>query len=222
MQKTKLIILDFDGVLFNLTVAKIKTIHQLSRLLGLEINPFLVDKILNYINQIYEQEKILDYKKILKRIFAKLKKNKEFDITPYQQKIFSTSFSSYLEKNSHIDRRIVSLLNSLSKKAIKTCVYSSRPRLSIRAIIKKSKVNFRFDKIYGREDFDEPKPSIKNLKAICKDFGISPRNALMIGDNLVTDIIPAKSIGMRTILYSNSTDYLAKSDKELKDLLSKI
>ena len=43
------------------------------------------------------------------------------------------------------------------------------------------------------------KPSIKNLKAACRDLGIDKRNAVLLGDQLLTDCAAAKRFGIKAI-----------------------
>ncbi len=53
------------------------------------------------------------------------------------------------------------------------------------------------------------KPDIKVLKLACKDFDIDPKNAAMVGDRPLTDILAGKKANMMTIL----VDSISK-DKE--------
>jgi predicted HAD superfamily phosphohydrolase YqeG len=43
-------------------------------------------------------------------------------------------------------------------------------------------------------------PSIKNLKAACRDLGIDKRKAVLLGDQLLTDCAAAKRFGIKAII----------------------
>lgn len=73
------------------------------------------------------------------------------------------------------------------------------------------------------------KPDPKIFKIALDELGVNPDDAVMIGDSYSNDIVPAKSIGCKTIWINNKgwneqnennkADFIIKSFKELPDIL---
>jgi len=63
------------------------------------------------------------------------------------------------------------------------------------------KLNFLkyFDLVGLSEELGVEKPSLKFFKTILKRANIEPSNAIMIGDRIDNDILPANKMGMKTI-----------------------
>jgi len=75
----------------------------------------------------------------------------------------------------------------------------------------------------GEPDLRKPNPQA--FKQICDAIGIPPKRTISVGDQVATDILPAKSIGMKTILirsYSNDADYCTDSLEELPNIIRRI
>ena len=51
-----------------------------------------------------------------------------------------------------------------------------------------------------QDDFTITKPDPRYYEEIIKAFGVDPRECIMVGDRIDKDIIPAKQLGMRTVL----------------------
>lgn len=58
-------------------------------------------------------------------------------------------------------------------------------------------INFEF--ITTMENMHYAKPHIEYYLEVCEKIYIKPKDVLMVGDDLVMDIIPAKKVGIRTI-----------------------
>lgn len=56
--------------------------------------------------------------------------------------------------------------------------------------------------IYSRDRTGREKPSVQNLEQILNDYNISPEEACMLGDGLIDDLMPARLMGMKTVLVS--------------------
>jgi len=75
----------------------------------------------------------------------------------------------------------------------------------------------------GEPDLRKPNPEV--FKQICDSIGIPLENSVSIGDQVASDILPAKSLGMRTILvrsYSVEADYCIDSLERLPNLWRRI
>ena len=51
-----------------------------------------------------------------------------------------------------------------------------------------------------QDDFATTKPDLRFFESIVKRCGIDPRQCIMVGDRIDKDVIPAKLLGMKTIL----------------------
>lgn len=80
------------------------------------------------------------------------------------------------------------------------------------------------DSLYTGEP-DERKPNPAVFQRIADDFSVSPKKVFSIGDQEYSDIVPAKSIGMKTVLVGSSqnsiADYQANNIKLAISLLRK-
>lgn len=53
---------------------------------------------------------------------------------------------------------------------------------------------------FTQEDFDITKPDPRYLERIARACGIAPGECVMVGDRIDNDIIPARQLGMKTVL----------------------
>jgi HAD superfamily hydrolase (TIGR01549 family) len=51
-----------------------------------------------------------------------------------------------------------------------------------------------------QDDFSVTKPDLRYYEQIVKACGVDPKQCIMVGDRIDKDVIPAKLLGMRTIL----------------------
>jgi len=51
-----------------------------------------------------------------------------------------------------------------------------------------------------QDDFATTKPDLRFFESIVKRCGVDPRECIMVGDRIDKDVIPAKLIGMKTVL----------------------
>ncbi len=51
-----------------------------------------------------------------------------------------------------------------------------------------------------QDDFETTKPDLRFYERIVERYGVNPRQCIMVGDRIDKDVIPAKLIGMKTIL----------------------
>jgi len=75
----------------------------------------------------------------------------------------------------------------------------------------------------GEHDLRKPNPEM--FRMVCESMVYKPENAISIGDQLESDIIPAKAIGMKTILIrgrSDKADYCISSLDEIPSILRRI
>lgn len=59
-----------------------------------------------------------------------------------------------------------------------------------------------FQHFFTSKELGFSKPDTRFFQEVIQRLKIAPREGLMVGDDYAKDIVPAKSIGMRTILFS--------------------
>jgi len=65
-----------------------------------------------------------------------------------------------------------------------------------------------FWKVYSSSDIGLAKPDIRMYQHVVKDIGCAPSEIVYIGDSLDLDIIPASTIGLKTILLDRNNEYI--------------
>jgi len=224
LKNIDLIILDFDGPINDLIQGKILAIKSACRLLKIKLSQKNLTRIINYIDQAWEIKRIVDYRENLKFVIKQLKLQGLIKIGQQQENRFAKKFLFFLTKNQSYNRGLIQVVKKIKKQhnEIRVCIYSCQNKTDIQKFFNKFKIDINlFDVIYGKEDLDEPKPSIKNLEVICRKLKIAPNRAVMIGDNVVLDLMPAKLLGMQTILYSKFLDYWASSKQDFQRIFKK-
>ncbi len=53
---------------------------------------------------------------------------------------------------------------------------------------------------FTQDDFDITKPDPRYLERIARACGVAPRECVMVGDRIDNDVIPARHLGMKTVL----------------------
>lgn len=105
-----------------------------------------------------------------------------------------------------------------------TAFLTSAPRVWASEVLKYLNLNdYRNMLFTGEPNIRKPNPLV--FRQICDSFGFSPLETISVGDQVSTDIIPAKSIGMKTVLVrgnSQEADYCINSVDELPELLRRI
>ena len=221
----KLLIFDYDGPINNLIQGKKDTILNLSDELNLNFSNQNVWELINYIDQIYESQKIVDYTQLISTALRKMSGNNSIKILEEQIDQFSSKFSKGLNENIRFNLEIVKIIRGFKGKRhdAKVCIYTSQIQDGVQKFLDKLGVNHTLiDKIYDRDSFDEPKPSMQNLIQICKDFECRFDEATMIGDNVAVDLAPAAFLGIKTILINQLVDIAIKHPEELKNAVQKL
>ena len=225
LSNINLIILDFDGPINDLTQSKVWAIKSSCKSLGIKLSQDILLNAINYIDQVYESKKVIDYKEILELVIEKLKNQGLLNIDNKKRDYFIRKFLFYLTKKQALNQNLIKIIKKFKQKQekIRICVYSSQSEVYIKKFFRQFKINLElFDKIFSTENFSEPKPSMKNLEAICKDFKTVPRRTVIIGDNVAVDLTPAKFLGMKTVLCSKSVDRCIKPNQDFWQIFTKI
>ncbi|MBR5904763.1 MAG: HAD family hydrolase [Alphaproteobacteria bacterium] len=113
----------------------------------------------------------------------------------------------YYELN-RIKPEIIKFLNKLSE-TNKVCLYTSLSREKVDSITSRYPLSSKVV-VFAREDQVESKPSIRNLEIILQKLDVPVEKAILFGDNVAVDIMPAHLLGIKTVLVSNYVDDVVK------------
>jgi len=218
----KLIIMDFDGPINDLIEAKRITIKKISRKLKLSFSDEASWALINYIDQIYENKKIYDYKKLIIMSLDKLQKIQLTNLSKKEKVEFANMFFGILNKNQNINISTIESIMSVKNlyPSVKICIYTSQKNKDVIKCLRDQNLNIKlFDKIYGSDYFNESKPSIVNLNRICEEFNTNPKEVVVIGDNVTVDLAPASYLGMKTILLNK---FITKTISSTSELVSSL
>ena len=89
-------------------------------------------------------------------------------------------------------------LVELAKRGLKLAVVSDAPRLQAWLRITYLQLQHVFDAVVTLEDTRKRKPAPEPFKKALELLGVSPGEAIMVGDWAERDVVGAKGIGMRT------------------------
>jgi putative hydrolase of the HAD superfamily len=68
------------------------------------------------------------------------------------------------------------------------------------ALLEKNSILECFTYRLTQDDFATTKPDLRFFESIVKRCGVDPRECIMVGDRIDKDVIPAKLVGMKTVL----------------------
>ena len=115
--------------------------------------------------------------------------------------------STYFDLN-RVKPNVVDCLNKLAETKT-VCLYTALSRPKVKFITNLHPLSEKI-MIFAKEDQLESKPSIRNLQKILKLTNISPNRAILFGDNIAVDIMPANLLGIKAVLVSNYVDEVIK------------
>jgi len=101
---------------------------------------------------------------------------------------------SYLVLYPHVNLTLLELL----KRGMKLAVVSDAPRLQAWMRLAQLQLQHLFDTVVAFEDTGERKPSPKPFERAIEMLGISPAEAIMVGDWPERDMVGAAKVGIRT------------------------
>lgn len=196
-------IFDMDGTLYQFDKGQgdIFTSSQFSRDLENNIYNYFVT-----IKGISADEAISEYDRI-KAIYKgemSLGVEREYGIDRYEyfRNTWNLKPEEYIEKDTELPR-------TLEKIRGRMALLTAAPRIWAGNVLAYLDIENVFEgNIYSGElDVRKPNPLI--FLRIANDLNVPPTNIFSIGDQEYSDIIPAKSIGMKTIRIGSSDDTVA-------------
>ncbi|WP_320043690.1 HAD family hydrolase [uncultured Desulfobacter sp.] len=122
------------------------------------------------------------------------------------------------------DQTINMMLRKLTQRFSMAIVSNGSPKMQ-RKKIYKAGIGPYFQHCFLSGELGYAKPDLRIFKKALAAYGCSPHQAMMIGDNLKTDIVPARRLGMKTVLLSRTpvmnspADFTIESITQLESIL---
>jgi len=111
------------------------------------------------------------------------------------------------ERHLNHDPVLFALLDSLRDRC-NLYVYTNNNLPLTRKIVALLGVENLFDRLYTIEFTWTPKPDAEALRRVIEDIGGLPETFLFVGDRKQVDLYPAESVGIPTLLVSETSDLL--------------
>ncbi len=117
----------------------------------------------------------------------------------YSEKVLAAAINAYRKERAiHLKPYpgVVSTLKKLKKRGYKIGIVTDAPRLKAFIRLDLIGITDLFDVIVTAEDVGRRKPSSLPFKAALKELGVSPSEAMHVGDWPERDVLGAKRMGM--------------------------
>lgn len=200
MKKIEAIIFDMDGTLYSFD--KKNESHFSSSNFGKQIHANCVDFFKDEFKLSAENAMSL-YQDFRTRhndeVSLGLEKERGIDRSKYFEATWNLNPSEFMEKNNEL----VLVLSSLT---IKTGILSAAPKVWVDSVLKFLEISHFFDPAIFTGDPNIRKPDPQAFQQLADLWGIDPEKIIAIGDQEATDIIPAKSLGMKTVRIGKNTE----------------
>jgi putative hydrolase of the HAD superfamily len=128
-----------------------------------------------------------------------------------------------MEKNE-LYPDVVPTINALKTEGIKTAIVTTIAAWKFVPLLEQNKVEIDF--VCTAREAAAVKPNPRIYQAVLERFEINAEEAMMVGDDIKTDILPAKALGMKAVLLSRTmkieckdSDHLISSLTAIIDLL---
>jgi 2-phosphoglycolate phosphatase len=143
--------------------------------------------------------------------------------------VFKTHYREHCADHTKVFPGIIELLEAFKKRGIKMGVVSNKPQEFTDAILEKLGLTGYFQVAFGPEATVNRKPHPEPLLTALTRMGVSPSEAVMIGDSVV-DIEAARAAkvlvgvfthgyGTRETLSASDPDWLVDSPQEFLEIL---
>lgn len=190
----KLIIFDLDNTLTDFIRMKDNSIDAAVKAMidaGLDFRP---ERIREEIFRIYDEEGI-EYQRVFNRLLVGMIGEVDYRIMAAGIVAYRRAREAALVLYPHVNRTLLALV----KKGLRLAVISDAPRQEAWLRLCYLQLQHIFDRVIAFEDSGVRKPSPEPFRMVLEEFGISPEEALMIGDWPERDIVGASELGIRTV-----------------------
>ncbi len=189
-------------------------------------NPAYDAAVEDFAYQLYLQEtgkqRTADTKKEFDALFKEHKrKSLIFVALGKSKKFYAEAFATQFPFQNYVsqDEDIQKVISLLKQKKISLGVYTSLPRdpfVKILALLGLDPSNFT---LLSGDDVKNGKPDPEGFEKIVQLCGVPAEQIIFVGDSEQKDIIPAKSVGMKTILVRGSSLLADASLPDFRELL---
>lgn len=205
--KSKAMILDFnDTIDDNFEVKR----EAMTKLLGAQGRGRNVDKVLVEIDKVDLMHPDWDMEKI---VAAALK-----DVLPgvaeSEANEIAKKYMQYRLKHARLNATFVKAAPKLAKK-YKIILLTSGNKEKVMELMQRYKIKKYIARFYFTRELGIKKPSIDLLERIIKENNIDRRKSIVVGDDVIKDHMPAKLLGMKTVLYSKFVDRVISDFEKL-------
>ena len=177
------------------------------------------DRVRGHINRIYDQEGI-EYQKVFDRLLIDVLGDVDHKVLAAGIVAYRRAREAALKPYPHVSATLMELV----KNGVRLAVLSDAPIRE--AWLRLSYIGFHhiFDHVVTFDDTGRRKPDPLPFRHVLDLLGVSPSEALMVGDWAERDIVGATAVGMKTAFaaYGDSfgnqnvnADYVLKDIKEL-------
>jgi HAD superfamily hydrolase (TIGR01662 family) len=113
---------------------------------------------------------------------------------------------------------IPELLKSLRERGLRIGLAANQPH-AILAVLDRHGIGRYFDHREVSETHGYRKPDVRLFLRACEDLGVTPDECIMVGDRIDNDIVPARWLGMRAVLFRTGrhVDQQPRTWRELPD-----
>jgi len=119
---------------------------------------------------------------------------------------------------------VIPTINALKARRIKTAIVTTIPSWRFTPTLEKAHIKIDF--ICTAREANAVKPNPRIYLTALNKLGVKPNQALTVGDDLATDVLPPKKLGMKAVWLCRSgkpkqgqADYVISSLTELLDLI---
>lgn len=205
MIKVKAILFDLDNTLIDFMVMKRKCCEAAIDAMiaaGLDMKREKAMKLL------YEQYSKygIEYQQIFQKFLKAVKGKIDYKIIAHGVLAYRKFKESYLVPYPHVVSTLIEL-----KKQYKLAIISDAPRIEAWLRLVTMNIDDFFDVVITAADVRKTKTSSAPFNAVLKALKVKPEEALMVGDRIARDILPAKRVGIMTCF----ARYGAKYNDEL-------
>lgn len=208
--RDKLIIFDMDGTLYEFAGGS----YDKSSL-----KPLITENALKFI-----ENKLSKNRAEADQILVNIKQKYNNQISIGLEKEYNLDRYEYFNTVWNIPAKDIVLYTHGLKEAIeqlakdyKLIIVSDAPRIWINNVLIELGVRDLFGTDIFSGEGDDRKEFGNIFSKIINNFGFAPENCISIGDQIQTDIVPAKSLGMRTILLSRQ-DSCPEADQVIEKI----
>jgi len=121
---------------------------------------------------------------------------------------------------------VVPTINALKARGIKTAILTTIPSWRFKHILEAKSVKIDF--ICTAKEAEAVKPNPKIYQTVLQELQVKPNEALMVGDDPRTDVIPAKRMSMKAVMLCreekkmvNEADHVIVSLTELLNIINR-